>query len=54
MVAHSHLLRPGWGGVEFHKLQHFRAAMLAELDTLGHLALLLSGSGKGLLSDAFA
>ncbi|MGE8307561.1 MAG: hypothetical protein ACN6PW_24185, partial [Pseudomonas kermanshahensis] len=28
---------------ELYKLQNFRAAMLAELDTLGHLALLLSG-----------
>lgn len=40
MVTHTHLLWPGRGGFEFHKLQHFRAAMLAELDTLGHLALL--------------
>ncbi len=40
MVTHSYLLRPGRSGFEFHKLQHFRAAMLAELDTLGHLALL--------------
>ncbi|GJB77037.1 hypothetical protein KAM380_015020 [Aeromonas caviae] len=46
MVTYTHLLWPWRGWFEFHKLQHFRAAMLAELDTLGHLALLSYGSGK--------
>jgi len=54
MVAHAHVLRPKVGGFEVHPLQHFGAAVLVELDTLGHLVLLDWGSGKGLLSDAFA
>ena len=42
LVAHLDLVRAWRLGVEAHQLQDFRAAMLAELYTSGHLALLLS------------